>query len=291
MSVPAPKRDKFAALAAKQSAAADPPPAPANEDTTATASNLAGSTATTTTTTTTPPKRDKFASLAAAAASSSSSSMAVESTAVAASTMTPSGETQKINLGIPRRDKFAAVQQQKTVHDREQKKKVVQERCQQRDSVWDELDEAEATVLQVLQLAQQTAQVLAHKTTEEHFLDNDDEEDAEEEEEGPMTPQLLRSLAVDYQKGVSKIHRLLSSHASHVVPYEASTATNRLYLQRVEHRIALSKRALLQQLVQEAKEEEPSIGASNSEQVASLEEDGTATTTGTTKRKREEIEL
>jgi len=242
MSAPPPKRDKFAALAAKQESSSSSDPATPKDPPAVAAA----------------PKRDKFASLAAASSK--------ESTPTAATTAT----TQTINPQPRRRDKFAAVQQQKTVADELQAKRAIRERCQQRDAVWNDLDQAEAAVVRVLQLAQQTATALVQQTTEQ-------------QDETQWL--VLQQLQQDYQDGVVQdIHDRLAPHAEHVVAYQAPQHVHQLYLSRVEHRIAVSKRDLLQEWIladQETDDEATTMSQTNNDETS-------ATATATAKRKRED---
>lgn len=171
-----------------------------------------------------PPKRDKFAALASAQAQT-------------ASTAAPKRDkfaSMQTTMAAPRRDKFAAVQQQKIEDEKHQKQKKIQARCHQRDSVWKDLDEAEAGVCKLLQLAESTASKLASFVT--HPQHNLDEPEA-------------------YQETLNTIHGLLKPHAHFVQAYQPPAHINKMYLQRVELRIAESKRALLQDYVEIKKEE------------------------------------
>ena len=124
----------------------------------------------------------------------------------------------------------------------------------------------------------------------------DDEDDGFDEDNNIKTTRTstaqLRALAADYQVGVAEVHRLLSRHAAHVLAYQqqqppshtsslvsgsstSCSSSHRIYLQRVEHRLALSKRALLQQLVRDVAQE-------NTAKVQVPPRSGTATTTATT---------
>jgi hypothetical protein len=239
MSAP-PKRDKFAALAAQQkqpqaavaaaAAAAAPPTAtsvPSAASTSASAS--AG-----------PKRADKFASLQNA-------------TAIAT--------TVRKNRG----DKFAAVQQQKKVAERQNKQQELLDKCRQRDQVWNDLDTAEASVIRLLQLAEQTTSLLAQQSLEPITASSD----ADMDTDADSIMSRLEGLQSQYQQTVHQVHSLLAPHAEFVKAYEkggttASTAAaaaaaasttgtstsniNPMYLQRVELRLADSKVRLLEKL-------------------------------------------
>lgn len=232
----APKRDKFAALAAQQAA----------------------------------PKRDKFASLQAQQQSEAAGSTAasatpqplvaapprqdnVESLAAASQPQlnrdkfASMASAQAAEEGNPvRRDKFAAVQQQKKVEDVHKKKKLIADKCRQRDHVWKDLDAAEAAVTRLLHLAERTADTLAVQTGQAQSHDS-------------LSTSLLMDIQSQYQQSVNNIHALLEPHAEHIKAYAAPTRVNRMYLQRVEHRLADSKLRLLQECMQGGDEQGVSV--------------------------------
>lgn len=171
------------------------------------------------------PKRDKFAAIAARSGTASS-------TAKAAS--------------APRRDKFSALAASPTtrpptreeIQQREQEEKVakLEARAQQRQDVWQDLARAEGAIVQLLSLAEQTTARLAETKI-------DDE---------------LSELAEAYSKTLADIHAKLSPHADLLVAYQFPTRTNRMYLARVEQRLADQKRELLKELKSLEEEQEPS---------------------------------
>lgn len=240
-----PKGDKFAAMAARQQQSIG-----LNEEE---SSNVLMSTQVISTAA---PKRDKLASMVAAAAASScvptvpttNAEQENESTSATETTRTTTTTTTTANVQQqqqqPRRDKFAAVQEQKRVVMEEQQRKTLDERCRQRDMVWQDLDRAEINVLEVLQLAQATSELLSQKTVEETTTTATTTNNNNKESELD-----LEELVRKYQDRVSEIHSLLKPHAQHVVAYKAPDDVNRMYLQRVEHRIAASKRDLLRDLL------------------------------------------
>jgi hypothetical protein len=174
-----------------------------------------------------PPKRDKFAALASAQAQASSTTAATATAPVA-----PKRDkfaSMQTTMAAPRRDKFAAVQQQKIEDEKHQKQKKIQARCHQRDSVWKDLADAEAAVCKLLQLAESTATKLTD------FISN---------------PQQNIDEPEAFQETLNTIHGLLKPHAHIVQAYRPPTHINRMYLQRVELRIAENKRALLQDYVE-----------------------------------------
>jgi len=255
MSAPPPKRDKFAALAAAQQ---QPSAATSSTDADTAAAGRAAP----------PPKRDKFASLAAAAAAGS----------------------QQEEVG------HDSVRSSHTVHKkkREDKDLLLQKKqLHQRDAVWDDLDRAEAALLQLLQTAEQTATALARQTTTTTIDDDDDDDD-----------QLLPQLAADYQERLAEIHRVLAPHAVHVQPYQPQHAAaagdpHRVYRQRVEHRLAVSQRALLQEMVQAAQQRQQEGsegggggggegGGGNQSMGSSTNSMDPSLSTATSKRKRED---
>lgn len=230
------KRDKFASLAARNQAAVA-------SDLSSSMPSLATAFATTEmsvasspTTAIATPKRDKFASLAARG----------------------NGDATTINLAAaPKRDKFAALassagtggsndmmdidtkmtskQLQEDTERRKQEELVAL--CQQRDSVWNDLDLAEARAMQLLKLSETTATSLADMA----LCVNDDEV-----KNGMNHLQIIQS---QYMQTVSDIHSLLKPHAEFVQAYQAPTRMNRMYLQRVELRIAESKRSILEEFL------------------------------------------
>lgn len=198
MSTP-PKTDKFAAMAARQQQQAD--------DATSTAT-----------------KRDKFAAMTARQQQSpelpASPELADHPTAkrdkLAAMTarQTPARHDKLAH-------KFAAVTEQTAAEQKKQDNNDLKRKCSQRDAIWEDLDQAEQMVVQLLEIAQNTAQALAT----------------------PAAP--LDDLPERYQSKLQKIHSLLQPHAEHIHAYQQPTAINRIYQTRVEWRLAVEAKELL----------------------------------------------
>ena len=205
-----------------------------------------------------PFRRDKFASMAAAAAETTMSSS------------TADGDGNEDNRTvIPRtkgNDKFAAVLIQKQVEDQNQQRQRLMELCAQRDSIWNDCDMAEDAVTDLLKYAEQTA-ILLSKNTTVNSTDSDAIKKSKEQ---------LSKLIHDYQSSVVQVHDLLAKHSHHVQAYKSnvqrhgelmhrgsSTTSNNntvqsnsnMYTQRVEHRLAETKRQLIQDLLSSMKEE------------------------------------
>jgi hypothetical protein len=207
----APKRDKFASLQAKQGAES----LGGSHSPARTAVSLSGSASQI------PPKRDEFASLNSGRQSEEAGGAGTKNTAVA----------------VRRGDKFAAVRQQKQVAEQQTKQQALLDKCRQRDQVWKDLDTAEAAVVRLLQLAEQTASILAAQTTT-----------PSNESSSNNTMSNLVQIQSQYQEKVHEIHSLLKPHTEFVRAYEAPARVNPMYLQRVELRLADSKVRLLEQL-------------------------------------------
>ena len=214
---------------------------------------------TTMATTQLPPRRDKFASMAAAAAATT-----VDSSSVAHGVTTTTTTTSDDD------DPSAAA----TDRTQQQLKKRCLELCIQRDSVWDDCDRAEQAVTDLLQIAARTATYLSQQTK---VVDD-----------GARQEQ-LRQLIQEYQATVVQVHDVLAPHAHLVQAYQnhhrhrhrapprqtptedhhdtsgdgSSTILlptmmshdddhhhhHSVYTQRVEHRLAETKRQLLQDLI------------------------------------------
>lgn len=190
--------------------------------------------------------RDKFASMAAAAAAA------------------------------PRRDKFAAVQQRKLDDELKQQRQALQARCHQRDAVWDDIAQAEAAVTQLLELAARTVDGLVQNTTAAGG--GDDTGDNNNDNNDP-----LWRVQAEYRDTVANIHRWLSPHAHLVQAYQEPQHVNRMYVQRVEHRLAESRLELMQELMLDQQEHK---GDDNNTTAA----DGDSVDKQQTKRKRDEMQ-
>ena len=265
---PAPKRDKFAALASQQQQQpkrdkfASLQARHQQEQEAAAAATTLETPAATPSIQNQPvaaaPKRDKFASLAAASAAAGPASAKRDKFAsmAAAHSHEASSTEEAPGSNRARRDKFAAVQQQKKVDDVHKKKQAVIDKCRQRDQVWKDLDTAEAAVTRLLQLAEQTASILAAQTAQALHPDDDDSSSS------------LQTLPLQYQETVNEIHTLLKPHAAHIKAYVAPTRVNRMYLQRVEHRLAESKLRLLQEYNLEVEQQQSATNPPDKEAVA-----------------------
>lgn len=217
---PPPKRDKFASLAARSSNTADEP---------STLSVLGAAV------TSPPPKRDKFASLAAREGGGMPKRDKFSAMAATAAKSGPSVSTES-------NDNDDAAAAKALELERQARQSELLKRCHQRDSVWQDLDLAEAKTIQLLQLAETTAIALAEKT-----MTNDDASSVDMSD--------LQRIHSQYQQTVVEIHSLLKPHADLVQAYKAPTRVNRMYLQRVELRLADAKRSLLQDFINLQKQE------------------------------------
>jgi hypothetical protein len=215
-----------------------------------------------------PPKRDKFAALAQQLQLKQASSNVSQSTQIAPqgdklaamgaarSTNEDSLSNRSDALRAPRRDKLAAMgqrispstgeasllpespKQKEQEEAQESRRNAMEERARQRDSVWKDLERAEAATIKLLQLAQETAATLADATNSVI----------------PLTT--LSKNAAAYRDTLSNIHDWLSPHSSLVVAYQAPSRTNHVYEARVEWRLAEEKRALLQEFLRLHKHQE-----------------------------------
>ena len=221
---------------------------------------------TTMATTQLPPRRDKFASMAAAAAAvdshhhNNNNNNHSSSVAQGVTTTTTTSDDD---------DPSAAA----TDRTQQQLKKRCLELCTQRDSVWDDCDRAEQAVTDLLQIAARTATYLSQQTK---VVDD-----------GARQEQ-LRQLIQEYQATVVQVHDVLAPHAHlvqayqnhhrhrhHAPPRQTPTEDHHdtsgdgsstilpmmmshdddhhhhhsVYTQRVEHRLAETKRQLLQDLI------------------------------------------
>ena len=234
---------------------------------------------TTMATTQLPPRRDKFASMAAAAAAVDShhhnNNNNSSSVAHGVTTTTTTSDDD---------DPSAAA----TDRTQQQLKKRCLELCIQRDSVWDDCDRAEQAVTDLLQIAARTATYLSQQT--QVFDDG-----ARQEQ--------LRQLIQEYQATVVQVHDVLAPHAHLVQAYQnhhrhrhrapprqtptedhhdtsgdgSSTILpmmmshdddhhhhHSVYTQRVEHRLAETKRQLLQDLIAQTDDAEVPTASSSS---------------------------
>jgi hypothetical protein len=205
-----------------------------------------------------PPRRDKFASMAAAAAAAETSTT-TNTTDRDRDTNTTNTHTTKTTQRTTTNDKFAAVQQRKQVDDQNQQRQRWIELCSQRDSIWNDCDLAEHAVTDLLKYAEQTATLLS-KNTIASSINADSYMKSKEQ---------LSQLIHDYQSTVVQVHDLLSKHAHHVLAYKSNiqrhgetisngsnnnTSTS-MYTQRVEYRLAETKRQLIQDLLTSIREE------------------------------------
>lgn len=212
---PAPKRDKFSAMANRSSTETSVPASsgPKRDKFSAMAGRE-----------TSAPKRDKFAAMAsrppdaetAAAAPASSSSTADDATT--------------------EQDKYAEWEKRKN----------------QRANVWKDLETAESFVLDLLDQAQQTASVLARQTSDPSNNDedemNDDDDDDDDGENGFLST--TSKLANLYRETLSTIHGKLAPHAELVQAYKEPQRINRMYQARIEEGLARQKKELLSGMLQ-----------------------------------------
>ena len=202
----APKRDKFAAMEAQQeqqSGPASPPAAAASIKAPRGGGKFAALQKSSA------PKRDKFSALANQTAQSSSSSSLVTTTS--------------------KEEAAAAAKRQEW-----------KTRCQQRDELWKQLEEAEVHVLELLQHAQKTCESLANQTQSE-MLD----------------PTEIQQLASKVPQCIQGIHDKLAPAAKFVQAYKAPERINRVYQARVEEGLALQREQVLESLVALEKSDEP----------------------------------
>lgn len=249
VAAPAPKRDKFASMAARQQGTSPIPP---------TSSQASG------------PNRDKFSSIAARQRSSPSQApqpaAAGVLSATTASVATPVASAPKRDkfasmaqgTTAPTRDKLASLAQQQHPQipavasvelkpSNENQVKQLKKRTQQRQKVLAELEKAEGHTWNLIQLASQTAKNLTE-------LKVNDEEDA------------LSDISSKYRDTLQRIHSLLSPHAKFVKAYqnhqETSDASN-MYAARVEKRLAQERRYVLEELLSQEKQEATDIANTN----------------------------
>ena len=144
--------------------------------------------------------------------------------------------------------------------------------------MWKDLEQAEAATIHLLQLASETTKRLAqwkisgrnnnnnnnNKKSRQNQNDDDDDDDydddeEEEDEEQAANQRLIASsqrhsattheLAAAYNATIAHIHRKLAPHAALVAAYHPPMRSNRMYLTRVELRLADQKRTLLEEMV------------------------------------------
>ncbi len=164
----------------------------------------------------TPVKRDKLAAMAA---------RQIEETITSTTTTTITT--------VPKRDKFAAMAARPPEHTttitteksspknhQQDRIQELQQRCQQRDAIYADLDQAEALVIQLLQVAQDTSTALSTTWA------------------APPVSQ--------YPTIVQQIQGLLQPYAHYVQAYQAPSTTTRMYQTRVEWRLAEEAKAILQ---------------------------------------------
>uniref|UniRef100_A0A7S2YG46 Uncharacterized protein n=1 Tax=Entomoneis paludosa TaxID=265537 RepID=A0A7S2YG46_9STRA len=234
----APKRDKFAALAASQcsrseatpdSAATSAPGPAATEETThvskkakiskdedgvgnpSSGESRAGGKFAALQKASTAPKRDKFSAMASRG---STASTTPETTALEKPNAASEEQIQKWK-----------------------------KRCLQREELWRNMEEAEVQVLELLEHAQKTVESLAQQTT------TDD-----------LNPTEVQQLASRVPQCIQKIHDNLAPAAQFIQAYEAPQRINRLYQARVEEGLAVQKQQVLRELVDLEKDENNTVG-------------------------------
>ena len=258
-----PRRDKFAALAQQQQQQQG---------------GGGASSATNAETKPAAPKRDKFAAVAAAA-SSTTPKRDKFAAAAAAAASAPKRDKFGAMAGGSRRDKFSAMASSSTTptnattkqEEKEQERvKELQKAVKQRQPVWEDLKKAEGFTIRLLQLASATTRRLAQTDQTEQGDDDDD------------VPS-INDLATKYAQTLTDLHDTLAPHASLVQAYQAPNRANRMYLGRVEQRLATQKQRLLQELTDI--EQEASHDDENNT-TSAPETETQAETVSTGKRKR-----
>lgn len=176
-----------------------------------------------------PARRDKFASLAATATSASFNDVG--------------------NNPQPRRpvvDKFAAVQLQKQIDDLKQIRASTIELSEQRNGILADCETAEDMIVTLLRFVEQTATIYSDNTRWQ--IETPEIRSSRED---------FANLLDGYQGALVEMHGVLSKHAPHVKAYKSNEAeqvdTNSIYIQRVEHRLADTKVALMQDCLIAAK--------------------------------------
>eukprot|EP00977_Amphora_coffeiformis_P013968 scaffold3821_cov173-Amphora_coffeaeformis.AAC.7 len=228
---PAPKRDKFAAMASR----------PESITNTATA-----------------PKRDKFAAMASRGGDNNNPAPAPKRDKFAAMASRPDGAVGSNNAATiatatPSADIMMTASQDKYAEWEKLKN--------QRASVWKDLEEAESFVLDLLDQAQQTAAVLAQQTTGKNPEDNDDDGDDDDDDDDDMDDddddddgirkkknkfvKTTRNLAMLYRETLNTIHDKLAPHAELVQAYKEPQRINHMYQARIEEGLARQKKELL----------------------------------------------
>ncbi|KAL7568700.1 hypothetical protein ACA910_021695 [Epithemia clementina (nom. ined.)] len=226
----APKRDKFAALAAAQQGARPP-------------------------TVTDPDTRQQ------PSASTSSDSSAMQASA-SATTNNVEGNRRAASSGAGRGGKFAALQKSSStkrddkfsamasrtasslaaassaaaaVASKQSNEKLQQwnSKCEQREKLWRELEEAELDVLDILDYAQQTVACFARQTTTD-----------------TIDPSEIQHLSSQVQQCIRQLHDKLSPAAQFIQAYRAPERINKLYQVRVEEGLAVQKENVLKELVE-----------------------------------------
>ena len=216
------------------------------------------------------PKRDKFAALAAAqgARPSSSSEPAVAARPSSTSEGTPnavvapsdSEPSPKPNVGggggkfaalqkkastAKRGDKFSAMasrassavvpSESATLSRQSESIEKIKEwtsKCQQRDGLWRDLEDAEVLVMDMLGYAQQTVECFARQTTAD-----------------AIDPSEIQKLSSDVQNCIRQIHSKLAPAADFIQAYKDPTRINMLYQVRVEEGLAIQREKVLKELV------------------------------------------
>jgi hypothetical protein len=184
--------------------------------------------------------RDKFAAMASSASGGGGMNTTTSTTTAAA---TSSSSADKDAQGAAANAAEAA------------KYAEWETRKNQRQLVWKDLEDAEASVLNLLDQAQKTATLLAQKTTDTSSTnpDRDDDDDKmqgnDEDEEQDNSDKLLattRKLATMYRETLTTIHGKLAPHAEFVKAYKEPQHVNRVYQARIEEGLAQQKKELLE---------------------------------------------
>ena len=157
--------------------------------------------------------------------------------------MTSRQQDDTTTTAKPRRDKLASMAESKNqssaadeMKRQEEERQKLKERCQQRSLVWKDLDRAQAKTIQLLDIAQETTQLLGST------------------DDGNSYPR-LSTLSNEFSETLQELYGTLEPHAHFVKAYtndneESEQMSNRLYSSRVDMRIAQSRKTLLQEMVE-----------------------------------------
>jgi hypothetical protein len=209
----------------------------------------------------TSPRRDKFASLAASRQGGAEDSAAEKAPVSTVPTTTKRDKFAAMaqTTSQPKRDKFSAVAQaavtpkiemslalEKDNHSSfsadmeirktpEEKMHELNQRIQQREKVFKDLETAEGCVWNLVRLASRTAENL----TNLNVVDDDSS---------------LSEISAKYRETLQKIHAVLSPHSAFVKNHQSDSDDSNMYAARVESRLAQERRHVLEELLRHEKE-------------------------------------